>query len=449
MWMEIGKEQVDIEYVDCLLFSMFLNGFGNILKKGVFSKTYTFVPIVDGGHWNLLILCNFGKPLHKDCGPCMILLDSLHMAEPLSKEPNIRRFVRELYKASGRMETGSAINSIPLLLPKVSQQSGGEECDVFMLYYMFLFAMNAPKSFSRTSYPYFRKYDVGESEKKWIMKNISQKWKYHKYALRRKIFKQSKKTIQVNPPEHLHISADMWKEVVKIWTSEHWVWRSEVNRKNKGVQKIFHCAGTQTFAYIRKAELQKSGQEMDRSELFIVTHTRKDGVSVNSECAVAITVASKYDIYSQVLGEDEPDRVRGLGTGPTPATLWERSTDILKDENKKLGDRVKDLEERIAKLERTDSKFQLTSKRVKLLDMYGNQVAISIVMSTDPTKIVMGRPIGQDFREVAVLLANKPDSPLFIKNHNRKTMKDAIGSHILWFLQYVQLDFKRQVGDQD
>ncbi|MQM01266.1 hypothetical protein Taro_034018 [Colocasia esculenta] len=231
---------------------------------------------------------------------------------------------------------------------------------------------------------------------------------------------------------------------------------------------------------------------MDRSELFIVTHTRKDGIPVNSECAVAIekiqalkqsqssasssqTVASKYDIYSQVLGEDKPGRVRGLGTRPTPSTLWGRSTDILKDENKKLGDRVKDLEERIAKLEKsTDSKFQeendsvdggvaptesasvtkqdahsLTSKRVKLLDMYGSQVAIGVVMSTDPAKIVMGRPIGKDFCEVVVLLANKPDSPLFIKDHNRKTMKDAIGSHILWFLEYVQLDFKRQVGDQD
>ncbi|MQL77059.1 hypothetical protein Taro_009452, partial [Colocasia esculenta] len=87
----------------------------------------------------------------------------------------------------------------------------------------------------------------------------------------------------------------------------------------------------------------------------------------------------------------------------------------------------------------------LTSKRVKLLDMYGSQVAIGIVMSTDPTKM-MGRPIGQDFCEVAILLANKPDSPLFIKDHNRKTMEDAIGSHILWFLEYVQLDFKRHVG---
>ncbi|MQL89267.1 hypothetical protein Taro_021849 [Colocasia esculenta] len=111
--------------------------------------------------------------------------------------------------------------------------------------------------------------------------------------------------------------------------------RSEINRKNKGVPKIFHYAGTQTFADIRKAEL--------------------------------------------------------------------------------------------------------TSKRVKFLDMYGSQVAIGIVMSTDPTKIVMGKPIGQDFCEVAVLLANKPDSPLFIKDHNSKTMKDAIGRHILWFLEYVYL----------
>ncbi|MQM21152.1 hypothetical protein Taro_054186 [Colocasia esculenta] len=89
--------------------------------------------------------------------------------------------------------------------------------------------------------------------------------------------------------------------------------------------------------------------------------------------------------------------------------------------------------------------LKLTLKRVKLLDIYGSQVAIGIVMSTDPAKIVMGKPIGQDFCEVVALVANKPDSPLFIKDHNRKTMKDAIGSHILWFLEYVQLDFKRQV----
>ncbi|MQL82832.1 hypothetical protein Taro_015300, partial [Colocasia esculenta] len=58
---------------------------------------------------------------------------------------------------------------------------------------------------------------------------------------------------------------------------------------------------TQTFADICKAELQKSGQEMDRSELFIVTHTRKDGVPVNSECAVAIV---QLDFKRQVGDQD-------------------------------------------------------------------------------------------------------------------------------------------------
>ncbi|MQM19016.1 hypothetical protein Taro_052016, partial [Colocasia esculenta] len=65
-----------------------------------------------------------------------------------------------------------------------------------------------------------------------------------------------------------------------------------------------------------------------------------------------------------------------------------------KDENKKLDDRVKDLEERIAKLEKIDSKFQLTANRVKLLYMDGQQMGVGNVMSVNPKKIVMGRPIG-------------------------------------------------------
>ncbi|MQM09887.1 hypothetical protein Taro_042768 [Colocasia esculenta] len=201
------------------------------------------------------------------------------LSEKIGKETNDR----ELYKASGRMETGRAINSIPLLVPKerlsmekrktreptcshevhgmesgkknyvewndVGQPvgSGGRSIRTFLG----TVARNAsklpidisvwnkmPKHLIEDVWDFIKgKYDVGELEKKWIMKDISQKWKYHKYALRRKFFKQS----------------------------------------------------TQTFTDIRKAELRKSRQEMDRSELFIVTHTRKDGIPVNSECAVAIT----------------------------------------------------------------------------------------------------------------------------------------------------------------
>ncbi|MQM07169.1 hypothetical protein Taro_040006 [Colocasia esculenta] len=117
-----------------------------ILKKGVFSKTYTFVPIVDGMEYLFYIKISMFFLIGAIGTSLFFVTLGSHFTRIVG---------HELYKASGRMETGRAINSIPLLLPKVPQQNGGEECGVFMLYYMFLFAMNAPKSFSRTSYPYF------------------------------------------------------------------------------------------------------------------------------------------------------------------------------------------------------------------------------------------------------------------------------------------------------
>ncbi|MQM22106.1 hypothetical protein Taro_055154 [Colocasia esculenta] len=43
------------------------------------------------GHWNLLILCNFGNSFNNNYSLCMILLDSLIISEPLKAEPTIRR----------------------------------------------------------------------------------------------------------------------------------------------------------------------------------------------------------------------------------------------------------------------------------------------------------------------------------------------------------------------
>lgn len=44
-------------------------------------------------HWSLLILCHFGETKSKTRTPCMILLDSLHMANPNRLEPEIRKYV--------------------------------------------------------------------------------------------------------------------------------------------------------------------------------------------------------------------------------------------------------------------------------------------------------------------------------------------------------------------
>ncbi|XP_044485874.1 probable ubiquitin-like-specific protease 2A isoform X2 [Mangifera indica] len=120
-----------------------------IKKKNIFSKKYVLVPIVCWSHWSLLIFCNFGESLQsKTRTPCILLLDSLEMANPRRIEPDIRR-------AENRPETKEAISRIPLLVPKVPQQRNGEECGIFVLYYINMFVKSAPENFLIDGYPYF------------------------------------------------------------------------------------------------------------------------------------------------------------------------------------------------------------------------------------------------------------------------------------------------------
>ncbi|XP_056175120.1 probable ubiquitin-like-specific protease 2A isoform X2 [Syzygium oleosum] len=129
-----------------------------IKKECIFSKKYVVVPIVRWSHWSLLILCHFGETKSKTRTPCMILLDSLHMANPKRLEPEIRKFVVDIYNAEAkeRPEKKPATSQIPLLVPKVPQQRNGEDCGRFVLYFTSLFVENAPKNFSTDDgYPYF------------------------------------------------------------------------------------------------------------------------------------------------------------------------------------------------------------------------------------------------------------------------------------------------------
>ncbi|XP_012571718.1 uncharacterized protein [Cicer arietinum] len=129
-------------------------------KEHIFTKAYVFVPIVCWGHWSLLILCHFGEDLQLVTGSrCMLLLDSLEMADPRRLEPEIRRFVQDIYKAGDRPETKHLISKIPLLVPKVPQQKDGTDCGNFVLYFIKLFLELAPKNFSIEGYPYFMKKD--------------------------------------------------------------------------------------------------------------------------------------------------------------------------------------------------------------------------------------------------------------------------------------------------
>lgn len=132
-----------------------------IKNKDIFSKKYVFVPIVLWGHWCLLIFCHLSESLESESTtPCMLLLDSLQIADSSRFAPEIRKFVSSIFNNEERPESKRLIKKIPLLVPQVPQQRNATDCGKFVLFYISLFLENAPETFSISEgYPYFMKED--------------------------------------------------------------------------------------------------------------------------------------------------------------------------------------------------------------------------------------------------------------------------------------------------
>ncbi|XP_065875961.1 probable ubiquitin-like-specific protease 2A [Euphorbia lathyris] len=162
LWKNLPEDKrMPFTYFDCLWFSAYMQSPEKecmqswIKDKPIFTKKYVLLPIVYWSHWNLLIFCNFGESSQLDNVPCMLLLDSLQMAGPKRFEPDIRKFVSDIFKFEGRPKSKKSISEIPLLVPKVPQQTNDEDCGNFVLYFIDLFVRNAPAEFMMNEYPYF------------------------------------------------------------------------------------------------------------------------------------------------------------------------------------------------------------------------------------------------------------------------------------------------------
>ncbi|MQL81243.1 hypothetical protein Taro_013691 [Colocasia esculenta] len=140
----------------------------------------------------------------------------------------------------------------------------------------------APKTCKDDVFAYVqRKYDISDGRKKWVFQDLNNKWRSWKYVNRKLYFKYNGKAKQQIRPNAPRLDLDQWKEAVQQWTSLEWKWSSETNWKNKSQQKWFHCAGTRSVADIHEEERVKGHLELDRTDLFIKRHTRKDGKPTN------------------------------------------------------------------------------------------------------------------------------------------------------------------------
>ncbi|CAK7325979.1 unnamed protein product [Dovyalis caffra] len=163
LWKSFSEDRkASFTYLDSLWFTMYAEASSGekvlkwIKRKNILSKKYVLVPIVRWSHWSLLIFCHFGESmLSENITPCMLLLDSLDMANPKRLEPDIRKFVWDIYESEGRPVNKHMISQIPLLVPKVPQQRNDVECGNYVLYFINLFVQDAPENFSMEGYPYF------------------------------------------------------------------------------------------------------------------------------------------------------------------------------------------------------------------------------------------------------------------------------------------------------
>ncbi|MQL93635.1 hypothetical protein Taro_026281 [Colocasia esculenta] len=183
-----------------------------------------------------------------------------------------------------------------------------------------------------------RKFDVPIILRDFVMKDLDQKWRSWKFDLRTMFFTPYQKAQQHFACSDRRVVEDQWKKLVQIWYSEEFKKRSETNKQNKSKHTFFYCAGSKSFADIYHDEFLKTGAILDRGDLFIRTRMKKAGGPVNDESAAMIdkirdikltqqsttssSIASVGDTYEQVMGRDRTGRIRGIGTGPTPKSLW-------------------------------------------------------------------------------------------------------------------------------
>ncbi|EEC72409.1 hypothetical protein OsI_05704 [Oryza sativa Indica Group] len=218
---------------------------------------------------------------------------------------------------------------------------------------------------------------------------------------------------------------------------------SEQNKKNCQKKKAIHTAGTKSFARTREEMRQKDPAKKypHRAVVYVHTHKRKSDKNINGHVdnlkrliaeQPALADASKGktawkgDALNQILGDDKPGRVHGLGLVPKPK---QNSQSHAQDEDKTpptkhatahknkrtfgLNDHGKQMEIICAKEQQcskmdfiTDNSMEVGTKVfLKSWKNRNTNVALATIVSCDPTRRVGGVELGNEFLMVHVDLA--------------------------------------------
>ncbi|MQM15539.1 hypothetical protein Taro_048485, partial [Colocasia esculenta] len=104
-----------------------------------------------------------------------------------------------------------------------------------------------------------RKFNIPINLRGFVMKDLDQKWRPWKYDLSMKFFTPYQKAQQHFACSDTIVVEEQWKKLVQILSSEEFKKRGETNKQNNSKHKLFHCAGSKSFADIYHEEDSLAG----------------------------------------------------------------------------------------------------------------------------------------------------------------------------------------------
>ncbi|XP_057736067.1 uncharacterized protein LOC130951435 isoform X3 [Arachis stenosperma] len=182
------------------------------------------------------------------------------------------------------------------------------------------------------------KFDIGERAKGWVFKTLGSSWRTYKSRLKNQYFKENMPLVYNIKNCPRTVPLEHWKILVQFWSLDMIKEQSKKNTARRAKNTSQHTTGSKTFAEIREEEAMKNPdrREPSRVNMFFLTHKSRDGKPMSegtskifSELEDAIVShpeklesTNQDDILSQVLGKDQPGRVRTYGRGVVGSDLW-------------------------------------------------------------------------------------------------------------------------------
>ncbi|CAL1370001.1 unnamed protein product [Linum trigynum] len=176
--------------------------------------------------------------------------------------------------------------------------------------------------------------------KSWVMKSLSTKWRNWKARLKADYYSYKTDEERMRNLDK-RVLPDQWPILISYWNKEDVQLYAARQKANRANLKGGHTSGSKSYATLREEERAKraDGKAPTRAELYVLTHTRKDGNPVSEKAAEVIAKLqekasekqqdseasdSSRDTFRDVMGEEKNSHVRMCGLGPTPNTLYGR-----------------------------------------------------------------------------------------------------------------------------